>query len=559
MSDNLEKMITVTYNRMDVKEFPVGTTLKQIARSYQHYYDYEILVAKVDNDITELSEPVNKRCNVDFFDRSSSLGYNAYRTSAIFMLIVAIKNLYGEETKVLVDHSLDRGVFCKLIDIECTDEIIKDIDTEMRKISRADYLFKKISVARVDAIKYYKNRHRQDKADILKYISNTYINLYKLDNIYDYFYTKMAYSTRQIDDFRITRINETGFVLSFPTILNPECTLDYIHHDRVFEVFQTFGDLCKKLKVSTAADLNRVVSSAKADELIRLSESYYNTQLVEISNDIYEKKKKIKLVLLAGPSSSGKTTSAKKLMMFLKSRGLNVIQLSTDDYFLNKIDTPKNDKGEYDFESLKSVDLDLFNKHLIQLLDGNKVEIPSYNFVVGKREYKKNFVQLEEDDILIVEGIHALNDALTMSVDRYNKYKIYISPLAQLNVDYHSHVHTSDVRRLRRIIRDSKHRGRTAASTLKMWPSIERGEHQNIYPFQNEVDVVINSSLIYEIGVLKTYVEPLLFCVSEDDPVYPEALRLINFLRNFLPIPSDDVPPDSVLREFIGGSCFFER
>jgi Uridine kinase len=551
-----EKTVKVTYNRLEVKEFPIGTTLKQISKSFQHHYGYEILVAKVDNDITELCDVVTKKCTVDFYDRSSSLGYNAYVTSATFMMIVAVRRLYGDEIEVIVDHSMDKGVFCRIEDIEITDEVIDEIEREMRKISREDHLFKKLSVSRADAIKFYKKKNQEDKVNVLKYISNTYINLYKLDDVYDYYYTKMVYSTRQINDFKIAKINERGFVLSFPTILNPECTLDYHHHKKVFEAFQEYGKLSIQLNLQMAADLNKVVSNAKIDELIRLSESYYNTQLVQIAENIYDNRKKVKLVLLAGPSSSGKTTTAKKLMTFLKSRGVNVIQLSTDDYFVNKEDTPKNEKGEFDFESLYTVDLDLFNKHLMMLLEGSRVEIPSYNFVKGKREYHKNFVKLQEDDIVIIEGIHALNDLLTMSIDRINKYKLYISPLVQLNIDNHSHVHTSDVRRLRRIIRDSKTRGYGASQTLAMWASIERGEQQNIYPFQDEVDVVINSSLIYEIGVLKTYVEPLLFCVNEDDPVYPEALRLINFLRNFLPIPSDDIPPDSVLREFIGGSCF---
>lgn len=551
-----EKTIKVTYNRLEVKEFPVGTTLKQISKSFQPHYGYEILVAKVDNDITELCDVVTKKCTVDFYDRSSPLGYNAYATSGTFMMIVAVKHLFGEDVEVIVDHSMDKGVYCRIDGIEVTDEVTYDIEKEMRKISREDYLFKKLSVSRADAIKFYKKKNQEDKVKVLKYISNTYINLYKLDDVYDYYYTKMAYSTRQITEFKVTKVDKKGFVLSFPTMVNPECTLDYQHHPKIFEAFQKYGELSTILDMQLAADLNKVVSNAKIDELIRLSEAYYNTQLVQIAENIYDNRKRVKLVLLAGPSSSGKTTTARKLMTFLKSRGVNVIQLSTDDYFVNKEDTPKNEKGEYDFESLYTVDLNLFNKHLMMLLEGSRVEVPTYNFVKGKREYHKNFVKLQENDIIIIEGIHALNDLLTMSIDRVNKYKIYISPLVQLNIDNHSHVHTSDVRRLRRIIRDSKTRGYGAAQTLSMWSSIERGEQQNIYPFQDEVDVVINSSLIYEVGVLKTYVEPLLFCVNEDDPVYPEALRLINFLRNFLPIPSDDIPPDSVLREFIGGSCF---
>lgn len=551
-----EKKVKVTYNKLEVKEFPVGTSLKQISKSFQNYFDYEILVAKVDNDITELGDVVTKKCNVNFFDRSSYLGYSAYTTGALFMMIVAVRRLLGEDVHVIVEHSLDKGVFCSITNMKLDESLINDIESEMRRLNREDHLFKKISVSRADAIKYFKKKNRMDKVGVLKYISNTYINLYKLDDVYEYFYTKLPYSTRQINDFKITLVEDKGFVLSCPTMLNPECTLDYVHHKSVFESFQECGALGKKLGICNISDLNREVSNAKISELVRLSEAHYNRQLFDISAEIYENRKQIKLVLLAGPSSSGKTTSAKKIQTYLTSRGMNVIQLSTDDYFLNKEDRPVNEKGECDFESLYCVDLDLFNKQLMQLMDGKKVEIPSYNFLTGKREYNKNYVQLGEDDIIIVEGIHALNDMLTMSIDRNQKYKIYICPLVQINIDNHSHIHTSDLRKLRRIIRDSRTRGLGAADTLSLWGNIQRGEQQNIYPFQDEVDVVINSSLIYEVGVLKTYAEPLLFCVDEDNPVYPEALRLINFLRNVLPIPSDDIPQDSVLREFIGGSCF---
>ncbi len=550
-----EKTIKITYHQLEVKEFPVGTTLKQISKSFQHYYDYDILVAKVDNDITELCEPITKRCNIEFYDRSSTLGYNVYSSSAIFMLTLAVKHLYGEEIQVFVDHSIDLGVFCRIEGMEMTDEIVAAIDNEMHQICKDDYLYKKMSVSRVDAIQYYKKKKRFDKVRALKYISNTYVNLYRLDDLYDYFYVKLAYSTRQINDFKLTRIDTRGFVLSVPSRLNPECTLDYTHHEKVFEEFQDYNELCNRINVNLASDLNQVVSSANIDDLIRLAESNYDTQLVRIADKITSRPD-TKLILLAGPSSSGKTTTAKKLTTFLRSRGLNLIQLSTDDYFVNKEDTPKDEKGEYDFESLYTVDLDLFNKHLSQLLEGKRIEVPSYNFVTGKREYHGNFVKLGPNDMLIVEGIHALNDILTLSVDRRYKYKIYISPLVQLNIDNHCHVHTSDLRKLRRIIRDSKTRGYGASQTLHMWSSVEKGERRNIYPYQDEVDAVINSSLVYEIGVLKVYVEPLLFCVDEQDSVYPEALRLINFLRNFLPIPSDEVPVDSVLREFIGGSCF---
>ena len=310
------------------------------------------------------------------------------------------------------------------------------------------------------------------------------------------------------------------------------------------------------LGINNAADLNDVITTGKSGELIRISECYANSQLLEVSNEIVENKNTIKVVLIAGPTSSGKTTTSRKLETFLQAKGVKTHQISIDDYFLDRDKTPKNKDGNYDFESLKAIDVNLFNKDLTKLLNGEKVLMPQFNFVSGKREYKKKWLQIKSDDIIIIEGLHALNDDLTMVIERNQKYKIYVSPLTQLNVDNHNRVHTSDTRRLRRIVRDNKYRGYNASDTLHMWKEIRESEEKNIFPFQDDADVVINTALIYELGVLKTFAEPLLFSVDENDEVYPEAIRLINLLRNFLPIPTDDIPQDSVLREFIGNSCF---
>ena len=312
----------------------------------------------------------------------------------------------------------------------------------------------------------------------------------------------------------------------------------------------------KTFGISTAADLNEIVSTGKYNDIIMLAEARYNSQLSNVANRIYDKKGKTKIILLAGPSSSGKTTTSKKLEIYLKAKGFKTHSLSIDDYFLDREKTPKLPNGDYDFESIRAIDIDKFNEDLIKLLNGVKVNIPTFNFITGKREYKKNYLQLSEDDIIIIEGLHALNDELTKEIDDSLKFKIYISPLTQLNIDNHNRVHTSDTRRLRRIVRDNKYRGYNASDTLKSWGNILDGEEKYVFPYQDKADVIINSALIYELGVLKTYAEPLLFSVHEDDEVYPEAIRLINFLRNFLPIPSDDIPKESLLREFIGGSIF---
>lgn len=552
----MNKKFKVTFRGNETLEYEEGTTFKTISEHFKHYFNYDILAAKVDNNIVDLSDTLKKKCNIDFFDRSSSLGNTIYARSARFILVLAVRNVLGDEAEVITEHSMDHGVYCTLVGNKLNKDIVNKIYKEMQEIVKDDYIFTKLSVSRIDAIKYFKKLNKMDKVNVLKYISNTYINLYRINDLYDYFHGKMAYSTSQINDFKLTYIKDDGFVMSLPNTTNPECTLDYTHYDKVFDKFLDYTKWGRLLGINNAADLNEVVSQAKVSEYVNLAEAYYDSQLAKIADEIYNSKRNIKLVLLAGPSSSGKTTTSKKLDIYLRSKGFVTHPIALDDYFTDLDKRPLDANGNPDFESVKALDIDLFNKNLSDLLDGKKVNLPTFNFVLGKREYKGNTLKLGEKDIIIVEGLHALNDELTMSISKEQKYKIYISPLTYLNIDNHNHIHTSDIRKLRRIVRDSKTRGYGARDTLRMWPAIKAGERENIFRFQNDVDIVVNSSLLYEIGVLKTYVEPLLFNVNEDDPEYPEALRLINFLRNFLPIPSDDVPPDSVLREFIGGSCF---
>ena len=426
----------------------------------------------------------------------------------------------------------------------------------MINICNNDYIFTKLNVSRLEAIEYYKRKKLLDKVNVLKYISNTYVNLYRLDDMYDYFFGDLAYSTKDIDSFKLTYIKDDGFVLSYPNIYNPDYTMDYCHRPLVAKTFSDYAKWGKMIGVSTAADLNYIVSQGKYNELIRLSETYYESQLSRIADTIYDNRENVKLILIAGPSSSGKTTTSKKLNVYLQSRGFKTHSISIDDYFVNRDNTPKDEEGNYDFESLKAIDTELFNRHLAKLLDGEKVLLPRYNFVTGKREYNKEYLTIGENDLIIIEGLHGLNEELTMAVDRKNKFKIFICPFTQLNIDNHNRIHTSDTRRLRRIVRDNKYRGHNAADTLRMWKKIREGEQKYIFPYQSDADAIINSALMYELGILKTYAEPLLFSVDETDEMYPEAIRLINFLRNFLPIPSDEVPKDSILREFIGGSGF---
>ncbi len=552
----MPRTIKVNYKNLETKEFLTGTSLKKISESFSKYYNYPILIGKVDNNMTELNEPITRSCSIDFYDRSSGVGNSIYGRTAQFLLIVAIKKVLGNDTEVIIENSIDKGFYAKITNEKINKTIIKKIEEKMKEISKTDYIINKVSVSRFDAIKFFKKKKQEDKVKVLKYISNSYINLYRIDDIYDYFYGDLAYSTGQIDDFKLTYIKGEGFVLSYPDTYNPECTLDYVHHEKLFNSFDNFAKWCQTIGISNAADLNEIISQGKYNELIRLSETYYNNQLSNIAEKIYNNKNNVRLVLIAGPSSSGKTTTSKKLEVYLQSKGIKTHQISIDDYFYNRDKTPRLPNGELDTESLNAVDVTLFNKHLTKLLEGETVELPEYNFLLGKREYNGKKLKIGKDDMIIIEGLHGLNDDLTLSIERKNKYKIYISALTQLNVDNHNRIHTSDTRKLRRIIRDNKYRSYNSSTTLKMWKTIREGEEKFIFLYQDDADVIVNSALVYEMGILKTYAEPLLFSVEETDENYPEALRLINLLRNILPIPSDDVPKDSVLREFIGGSCF---
>lgn len=552
----MPRMIKVNYKDIETYEFEAGTTLKTISEKFQRKYNYPILIGMVDNDIVELTEEINRSCKVDFFDRSTMLGNNTYGRTTQFILVVAVKELLGDNADVIIDYSIDKGYYCEVKNCEIDKPIVKQIEEKMKEIVKEDHVINRLSVSRFDAIKYYKQKKRTDKVNALKYICNTYINLYRINDVYDYFYGELAYSTKQIDDFKLTYIKDNGFVLSYPDIYNPECTLDYKHHEMLFNAFSSYTKWGDQIKIRNAADLNQIVSDGKYNDLIRLAETYFNNQLAKIAEEIALNNKMIKMVLIAGPSSAGKTTTSKKLETYLQSKGIKTHRISIDDYFYDRAKTPLKANGEPDTESLNAVDVTLFNKQLTKLFEGEKVELPEYNFILGKREYKGKVLKVEPGDIVIIEGLHALNEDLTISIERKNKYKIYINALTQLNIDNHNRIHTSDTRKLRRIVRDNKFRCYSASQTLNMWDKIREGEEKYIFPFQDDADVIVNSALIYELGILKTYAEPLLFSVSEDDPMYSEAIRLINFLRNILPIPSDYIPKDSVLREFIGGSCF---
>ncbi len=554
----MARMYKVNFRDIETFEVEESTPIMDIVSKVQKYYNYPIVVAKVDNDIVGLDYEICKKCDVEFYDLSSHLGNDVYSNSVYMMMILAIKRIFGPEADVEISNSIDNGVCCEFLNGDLTKEKVSKIKEEMDKIRKEDLFYTPLNVRRTDAIKYFKKKKIADKVNVLKYISNSYVTLYRLDDYYDYFFSKLAHSTKDIISYKLTYVKDNIFILSTPSVEHPDEVLPYKNVPKVLSTFEKAEKFGRQIKVSNAADLNYISSIGDIKRIIRLSELNYEKELIDVAENIYMKKDSVKLVLLAGPSSSGKTTTAKKLALYLENKGFNTITISTDDYFLDRDETPKNANGEYDFESINAIDLKLFNSHLTKLLKGEKVLIPEFDFVNGVKEFKKNYVKMDSNDVLVIEGLHCLNEKLTSAIPRKNKYKIFIAPFAQLNIDNHNRIHTSDTRRLRRIIRDNRTRGRSAAETLRMWSNIRNGEFKWIYPYQNDADTVINSALPYELGVLKTYVEPLLYSVDEEDEMYPEALRLINVLRNVLPITSDYIPSDSVIREFIGGSGFYD-
>lgn len=538
------------------REIPKGMTLLELSREYQDKFQYPIIIAKVNDSYHELSDRIEKPVDITFFDLTSRIAHRIYVNGLIFLNIYAVKELWGDQADIIVQHSIDKGIYIET-NFPLTEKKLKQLEEKMQEFVAKDMEFVKVNTSRLDAINYYRKVEDRPKEDIMKYNTNTYVTLYRLGNLYNYFYNYMPPSTECLAHFTFTYLSEKGYVLRFPTVYIHNEIKEYEHHSNMFEVFKEYREWAKVMHIQNVGELNRVVSSGRIGDLIRIDETLQSNRLLNVAKQIFEKKEELKLILIAGPSSSGKTTTTNKLCMYLKSFGLNPKMLSMDDYFVEREETPLDEEGNYDYESLRAVDLDLFNSQVEKLLNHEEVSIPTYNFLIGSKQYKKK-MKLEENEILLIEGIHGLNTTILPNIERKSKFKIYISALTELNIDNHNRISTTDNRLLRRIIRDNRTRGYDVEKTLENWPLVRKGEENNIFPYQDEADFTFNSALIYELGVLKTYVEPLLYSVDQNSEYYEEAKRLINFLRVFLPIPSEDIPQDSLLREFIGGSCFHE-
>ncbi len=514
----------------------------------------DIIACSINNEIVELSYKLKEDTKLKLISIKDRMGAKIYRSGLKFIYITAIKELFGINTDVKLLHSLDKGIYTR-IDLDLTVDIVKDIKAKMEELVSRDLRFEKITTSRKEAIKYFNEVKEKEKSSMYKQMTGDALTLYNLLNYYNYFYTKMPYSTGIIKSFDLTLTKDKGVMLEYPSTYDMKIP-PYTHMDQVLNVFKEYGKWADTLGVKYVSDVNNVVIEGKIKEFIELNEIKQNNDLLKIASEIEKNLNNIKLVLIAGPSSSGKTTTSKKLSLYLKNKGINPFVLSTDDFFKNRIDTPKNENGEYEYDIPEALDIDLFNEKLTSLIKGEETLLPTYNFLTGEKEYKHPPVSLKNRDLIIVEGIHTLNEMLTSKIDRKNKLKIYISPFTPLDLDRHNHVSTVDLRLIRRLVRDYRTRGYNAEETLKNWRVVRRSEEKYIFPYQKEADIVLNTALIYELGVLKTYAVPILFSVSYHSEYYSEALRIINFLKSFLNISDSMLPETALLREFVGGGYF---
>ncbi|WP_035292078.1 nucleoside kinase [Clostridium sp. KNHs214] len=533
-----------------------GTSFYEFMKENNIPIKFPFILAKIDEDIFELNSPIEKEGKFELMDISTDMGMSVYIRSLQFVLIKAVYDIFPEAS-VTIEHSLGKGIFGEVHKEEKLNEgDILRIKNRMQEIINADIHIEKVSINKGKAIEIFKKYSMYDKVRLLNHLNKDTVSLYRMDGRYDYFYGPMAYSTGILKLFDLIYYN-TGVILRFPTQDDINVIPTYEGYSKLAKIFYETEQWGKILHVGDVGALNDKVENGDIINMVRVAEALHEKKIAIIADKIHEREK-VKIVLIAGPSSSGKTTFSRRLGIQLRVNGLMPIPISLDDYFVDRDDTPKDENGEYDFESIEALDLKLFNEHLNRLLKGEEVKIPTFNFKVGKREWLGNTLKVPNNGILVVEGIHGLNEMLTSTIPKENKFKIYISALTQLNIDNHNRIATTDVRKIRRMVRDYLSRGYAAEETLAMWPSIKRGEEKNIFVFQEEADIMFNSTLVYELCILKKYALEQLSCVKPNSPVYYEALRLKSFLKFFKDLDGKYVPDNSILREFIGGSCFYE-
>lgn len=554
-------------------------TLEAVADRFKDYYEDDIILGIVNGRLRELNKKIKSDCELSFVTTADRDGRRTYRRSVVLLLQRAIYDVYGSMTQLHVMHSLGEGYYCQLEKaVECADsqqekynedtdlqgsrenseKSVTEHDIDRIVCSMYSFVEKDLPITKHSAKTQYaeqlfKEKGLHDKERLLHYRRSSRVNLYELDGVVDYFYGFMAPSTGMLKYFDIVPY-ENGFVLLFPGA-NSRSVEPLVTSNKLFHTLDDSREWSKMLGIGTIGSLNDAIAAGRGQEIMLLQEALMEQKIGNLAAQIASDDKK-KFVMIAGPSSSGKTSFANRLSIQLIAKGRKPHPLSLDDYYVDRELCPKHPDGSFDFECLESIDVKLFNEDMNRLLKGEAVDMPSFNFKTGKREYRGRKLVLGPDDILVIEGIHGLNDRLSQLIPPEHKFKIYISALTQLNIDEHNPLSTTDERLIRRIVRDARTRGTNAMETIAMWPSVRKGERENIFPFQEQADVMFNSALVYELAVLKVHAEPLLFGIERDCPEYLEAKRLLKLLDYFLPMPADGIPNNSLLREFVGGSCF---
>jgi len=551
-----EKLLTVTVDGEE-RRYPSGTPYQKIADDFQGNYPHDILLVSRNGKLCELHKPLDRDCALKFITAVDKPGRQTYERSVVFLMLKAFHDVAGPENveRITVDYSISQALFVRAQGNFCLDRaLLERVEARMRELAALELPIQKRSLNTDDAVELFQKARMYDKARLLSFRINSHVNIYTLDGFSDYFYGYMVPNTRYLRCFALEPF-EDGFALRLPDPRDPERLGQFTPSIKVFRALHDATQRSEALHISNVGEMNQAISQGDSTRLILAQEALMEKQIGDIAEEI-ARRKGVRFVMIAGPSSSGKTTFSHRLSTQLVACGMRPHPIATDNYFKNRSDTPRDENGQYNFECLEAMDIEQFNRDMTRLLKGETVEIPQFNFKKGVREYNGDYLTLGEQDVLVIEGIHCLNDQFSYALPKESKYKIYISCLTTLNVDDHNRIPTTDARLLRRIERDARTRGYSAQATIRMWPSVRKGEESNIFPYQDSADVIFNSALIYETALLKPYVEPLLFGVPKDCEEYVEAKRLLKFLNYFLPLPADDVPKTSLAREFIGGGCY---
>lgn len=554
--DRVRKMITVKINGEE-RQYPQGATYEDVANDYQQEYENLIALAARDGKIRELFKKLTRDCEVTFFTLKDDVGNKTYVRSATMLFLKAVFDVYGREAaqSCRVEFAIGNGSYISPKGkINATEENAARIRNRMRELVEAKTPFLKRSYSLDNAMELFRKEGMKDKEKLFRYRRGSFVNIYEMDGYYDYYYGYMLPNAGYVKWFDVIAY-EDGFMLLLPDKKDPTHVKPFQERKLLFRTLKESEEWGKEIGIETVGDLNDQICRGSLSELILVQEAQQERKIGEIAKSIVDRGG-VKFVMIAGPSSSGKTSFSHRLSIQLKTLGKTPHPIALDDYFVNREFTPRDENGDYNFECLEAIDVKQFNDDMCRLLAGERVELPSFNFKTGKREYKGNFKQLGPDDILVIEGIHGLNEKTSYALPEESKYKIYISALTNINIDEHNRIPTTDGRLLRRMVRDARTRGADARRTIDMWASVRRGEEQNIFPFQEDADAMFNSVLIYELAVLKQFAEPLLFQIDKGEPEYYEAKRLLKFLEYFLGVTSESLPNNSLCREFVGGSCF---